>query len=212
VGKATVPSFSRHYGRPRVEGCRGLLGHFISAQMDRIAEPFQIAVEQVPWTSVINPLWAEPLLRVEVAWDGLEPSVATVTITPHYGFLPSPSAWIPSMPNCKVLGQEPITSTSTPVSDSWSTWEPTIVGASTLMAPPNILGVNSLRARRNFVAESFPQPTVALEWPTACRSDSLPKEPLQNVYACPLPRTSRWRTCPLAHRRRRRRRTCSLAP
>ena len=56
-----------------------LLGHFTSAQIDRIEDPFQIAGEPVPWTSVISPLRAKLLLSVEVAWYGLETSVAPVS-------------------------------------------------------------------------------------------------------------------------------------
>ena len=63
----------------QAEGFRGLWGPFTSAQIDRIEDPFQIAGEPVPWTSVISPLRAKLLLSVEVAWYGLETSVAPVS-------------------------------------------------------------------------------------------------------------------------------------
>ena len=81
-----------------VGGLRGLLGHFTSAQIDRIEELSPTAGESETWTSVINLLWAKLLLRVEVAWDGPEPSVATITVTPHFSLLSSSSASIPSVP------------------------------------------------------------------------------------------------------------------
>jgi len=60
------------------------------------------------------------------------------------------------------------------------------MSALALLALPNILGKNPLWALRILVAESLVQPVVALELPTACRSDPIPREPLENVPACPL--------------------------
>ena len=77
------------------------------------------------------------------------------------------------------------------------------MGALSLRALPNILGKNPLRALRILVAESLVQPMVALELPTACRSDLIPREPLEdasvirptenpleNLLSCPLSEVS----------------------
>ena len=91
------------------------------------------------------------------------------------------------MPICKVLALDPISGDNLPDSYCQCTREPTVVGTPTQMALPNIFGENPHRAGRDFVvAESFTQPTVALERPTACRSDSMPKGPLEYVRALPL--------------------------
>jgi len=91
------------------------------------------------------------------------------------------------MPICKVLALDPISGDNLPDSYCQCTREPTVVGTPTQMALPNIFGENPHRAGRDFVvAESFTQPTVALERPTACRSDSMPKEPVEYVLALPL--------------------------
>ena len=97
----------------------------------------------------------------------------------------SPSDLLPSMPNGMVLARDPISGTSPPDSDCRCTMESKIMGARALLALPNILGENHIRARRVLVAESLRQPMMALELPTACRSDLMPTEPLENVPACP---------------------------
>ena len=67
------------------EDYRGLLGHFSSDPMDRIVDPFQIAGQSAPLKSIINPLWAELLLRVEARWYGLEsfPSLHVLAYVPR---------------------------------------------------------------------------------------------------------------------------------
>jgi len=66
------------------------------------------------------------------------------------------------MPDCMVLAPDPISASGPPDSDCRCIREPTIIGALTLIAPPNILGANPLRARRDLVAESLLQSTLAL--------------------------------------------------
>jgi len=58
-----------------------------------------------------------------------------------------------NMPTCKILAQEPITSTSAPDSDCWCILEPAIVGELTLLAQP-----------------------VVVEWPKDRRSDMVAEE------------------------------------
>ena len=69
------------------------------------------------------------------------------------------------MPNAMVLARDPISDTHPTDSDCRYTLEQIIMGALALLA----LGENPLRARR------------VLERPTACRSDLMPKEPLETV-------------------------------
>jgi len=50
------------------EYSRGLLGYFSSLQMERIESFFRTIGETDPWGTVINPLWAVILEKVEDAW------------------------------------------------------------------------------------------------------------------------------------------------
>ena len=104
--------------------------------MDRIEDSFQIAGESVPRNSIINSPQAELLLRMDTGWYGLESRVAPVPVTPRSSLLPSPSEWISQMPTCKVLAQEPITSTSTPDSADWCMLKPAIESELPLLAQP----------------------------------------------------------------------------
>ena len=161
---------------------QGLLGHFTSAQMNLIEEPFQSAGKPVPWTSVIIPLRARLQLRVEVAWDRMKPtSFAAITITPRFSLLSSPSESIPTMTDIMVLARDP---TAAPAR---LTRTAGVLGSNFYDGPADLqYGKNPLRALRELLAESLLQPTVSLERPTACRSDLMPKEPLESLPACPL--------------------------